>query len=212
MWIIPNEETKEPIEWYQHKHIRTTKIRDIKANTITSQFATLRSDGVVSVWNEKFSELLEVRLLDRNDVVCMDWEEKQNIIGVGSQSRLTLIDPRVGKITHSIPSLDDECGIRSLCINSFMVSVGGGKGRLSFLDLRTNRYLHVNSSPYAQEKCFYEISKGSIRCDVIQGYSLFDEQPTAIYTHQYDPSGTRIFTGGGPLLASMSGCYAALWR
>lgn len=212
LWHIPHVDKEIPTEWSQNKHIRTTKIRDVKANTLLNQFTTLRSDGIVNIWNERFSELLEIRLLDRNDVVCMDWEEKQNIIGVGSQNRLTLVDPRLNKITHSIPSLDEECGIRSLCINNFMISVGGGKGRLSFLDLRTNRYLHVDSSPYTPEKCYYDISKGIVRCDLIQNYTLLEDQPTAIYAHQYDPSGTRIFTGGGPLLASMSGCYAALWR
>lgn len=34
----------------------------------------------------------------------------------------------------------------------------------------------------------------------------------AIYTHCYDPSGTRLFTAGGPLPATLTGNYAGLWQ
>jgi len=37
------------------------------------------------------------------------------------------------------------------------------------------------------------------------------EYNPAIYTHQYDHSGTRLFTAGGPLPASLRGNYAGLW-
>lgn len=35
--------------------------------------------------------------------------------------------------------------------------------------------------------------------------------PNAIYTHQYDHTGTRLFTAGGPLPAGLWGNYAGLW-
>ena len=38
------------------------------------------------------------------------------------------------------------------------------------------------------------------------------EYPNAIYTHCYDPSGTKLFTAGGPLPAGLWGNYAALWQ
>lgn len=34
----------------------------------------------------------------------------------------------------------------------------------------------------------------------------------AIYSHCYDPSGTKLFTGGGPLTANLYGHYASIWR
>lgn len=37
------------------------------------------------------------------------------------------------------------------------------------------------------------------------------EYSPAVYTHCYDSSGTKLFTAGGPLPASISGNYAALW-
>ncbi|CAL8092468.1 unnamed protein product [Calicophoron daubneyi] len=48
----------------------------------------------------------------------------------------------------------------------------------------------------------------------------FDSFPTisaqrnmlAVYTHEYDPSGTRLFTGGGPIASTFHGNVAALWE
>jgi len=37
------------------------------------------------------------------------------------------------------------------------------------------------------------------------------EFPNAIYTHQYDETGTRMFVAGGPLPAGLWGNYAGLW-
>lgn len=34
----------------------------------------------------------------------------------------------------------------------------------------------------------------------------------AIYTHCYDSSGTRLFTAGGPLPATLIGNYAGIWQ
>ncbi|TPP65027.1 DDB1-and CUL4-associated factor 12 [Fasciola gigantica] len=35
---------------------------------------------------------------------------------------------------------------------------------------------------------------------------------TAVYTHEYDPSGTRLFTAGGPIASTCHGNVAALWE
>lgn len=208
MWIIPREEfscSSKGIRPIKEETIKISKIRDVKSNLVFSQFSTLRSDGTLNIWNSDMVMLSEIKLHDKNDVVCMDWEGKQNIICVGSQNRLTMIDPRIGLINQSIPSLDDECGIRSININDFMVSIGGGKGRLSFYDLRNNQYLSLENGAF-----YYQISKGFLQCEMANGYIL-EDQPTAIYAHEYDPSGTRLFAAGGPLLTSMAGCYASIW-
>nr|VZI25234.1 unnamed protein product [Spirometra erinaceieuropaei] len=34
---------------------------------------------------------------------------------------------------------------------------------------------------------------------------------TAVYTHEYDPSGTRLFTAGGPIGSAFSGSFAVVW-
>lgn len=35
--------------------------------------------------------------------------------------------------------------------------------------------------------------------------------PHAVYTHQYDELGTRMFVAGGPLPSALYGNYAGLW-
>lgn len=32
-----------------------------------------------------------------------------------------------------------------------------------------------------------------------------------VYTHAWDPSGTRLFMGGGPLAVGLSGCSLSAW-
>jgi len=33
----------------------------------------------------------------------------------------------------------------------------------------------------------------------------------AVYTHAYDPTGTKLFVGGGPRYSGLTGSYAAVW-
>ncbi|KAF8923086.1 DDB1- and CUL4-associated factor 12-A, partial [Dissophora ornata] len=33
----------------------------------------------------------------------------------------------------------------------------------------------------------------------------------AVYAMEYDPTGTRLFTAGGPLQLDLCGAYAGLW-
>lgn len=33
----------------------------------------------------------------------------------------------------------------------------------------------------------------------------------AVYTHAYDPSGTKLLVGGGPLPYGLKGSYLAMW-
>lgn len=45
----------------------------------------------------------------------------------------------------------------------------------------------------------------------IDGFQQNKYSP-AIYTHCYDSSGTRLFTAGGPLPATLIGNYAGIWQ
>lgn len=42
-------------------------------------------------------------------------------------------------------------------------------------------------------------------------HQYYQDFPNAIYTHQYDDTGTRMFVAGGPLPAGLWGNYAGLW-
>jgi hypothetical protein len=48
--------------------------------------------------------------------------------------------------------------------------------------------------------------------DTYRDFFWESEYPSAIYTHRYDSSGTRLFAAGGPLPAGLWGNYAGLWQ
>lgn len=45
-----------------------------------------------------------------------------------------------------------------------------------------------------------------------KGWKESDTQGVhAIFTHNYNPEGNKLFVAGGPLNSSSLGCYAAIW-
>ncbi len=43
-------------------------------------------------------------------------------------------------------------------------------------------------------------------------YATPSDRNHAIYSHCYDPSGTKILTVGGPLTVGLHGHYASVWQ
>ena len=48
--------------------------------------------------------------------------------------------------------------------------------------------------------------------ETYQDFFTDQEYPNAVYTHQFDEAGTRLFAAGGPLPAGLWGNYAAVWQ
>jgi WD repeat-containing protein 40A len=114
-----------------------------------------------------------------------------------------------------------------------IVTVGGGKGYLSFFDLRAQKYVPLrpgmrlsnNISTPASFKSFHHdeklpkrrsawkvssgwLNKNQMYYDYFQGLNIRN----AIYTHCYHANSTEIFVAGGPLQLNLSGSYAAIWK
>ncbi|CAH8641141.1 unnamed protein product [Schistosoma rodhaini] len=54
---------------------------------------------------------------------------------------------------------------------------------------------------------------GNIHSDFVSFPTFFNQRRMlAVYTHEYDPSGTRLFTAGGPIASTFHGNVAALWE
>jgi len=139
--------------------------------------------------------------------VCLAVETEHNIIAVGSQHFVTFLDPRSSSIIHKAPSQDQDWGVRSLsCKWGTVVTVGGGMGRISFFDLQKNSYREVVGVKYLETGHGWLHKDATYRTHFA---SVF--VPNAVYTHCYDPSGTKIFAGGGPLMLGLKGAYAAVW-
>jgi WD repeat-containing protein 40A len=97
------------------------KVRDLKTNGVRGEFYTLGADGCVKIWDStNFDVVSSVSLYDTNELVCLAWDQQYNILAVGSQNYVTIVDPRSSQIIQQIVSKDEEWGVRSL---SFQVSI-----------------------------------------------------------------------------------------
>ncbi|KAH6595831.1 hypothetical protein BASA50_005558 [Batrachochytrium salamandrivorans] len=129
------------------------KVRDLKYDQSTQRAFTLSSDGFVKIWDASsgsYSVISSVLLYHSTETVCLALEKTHHLVAVGSQNHVSLIDPRIGSVVHMLKSCDEGWGVRSLCIDRDTLTVGGGLGRISFYDLRSQQYLPCNSfRPYA---------------------------------------------------------------
>ncbi|TPX32075.1 hypothetical protein SmJEL517_g04738 [Synchytrium microbalum] len=124
------------------------KVRDLKHNPQQNQAATLSTDGFVKIWDASvLTPISSVPLYHTQETVCLAADTKRNLYAVGSQSHISLIDPRVGSLVHVLDSCDETWGVRSISMERDMVTVGGGLGRISFYDLRAQRYMDIGPSP-----------------------------------------------------------------
>lgn len=205
--------------------------------------ASLSSAGLLCVWDPgclragRAAGGMEIVLPPgTHELVCLS--VRRNLVAVGSQSHLLLVDSRVGGTVKCVTAMEsEESGIRSLCLLEDVLSLGSGRGSLSFFDLRRDAFLRVDGGdpegrpgpwacggegrrhPYClplnrtclsgsgQEESWAEPLAGGGPDDT---YASERRMP-ACMCHSWDPSGTRIFAAGGPISYLNSGCYAAVW-
>jgi len=183
------------------------KIRDLKFNHKTKIFATVSSDNFVKFWDISNLDVIGSKFLEgANELVCMSVDEESNLFAVGTQHEAFLIDPKSCSIVRSIPSKDEDWGIRSINFSKNMLSLGGGLGRLSFFDLQADKFL------FLEKQEWIETGLGWLHRD--NSYFIHfggTVNPNAVYTHTYSPCGTKLFVGGGPLMVGLKGSYGAIW-
>ncbi|TPX39276.1 hypothetical protein SeMB42_g04923 [Synchytrium endobioticum] len=127
------------------------KVRDLRHNPYAGQSATLSTDGFVKIWDAStLRAVSSIPLYHTQETVCMTVDTKRNLYAVGSQSHVSLLDPRSSSIVHVLESCDDTWGVRSICMERDVVTIGGGLGRISFYDARMHKYLDVESTPSAR--------------------------------------------------------------
>jgi len=184
------------------------KVRDLKFNMQTKQFASLSADGYIKFWDPGvFVPASEVKLNQNRELVCMAVDPVRDLYACGSQQYVSLVDPRSNEVVREVESKDASSGVRSVSFNHHTLTVGGGLGRLSFYDLRTSGYINVDNN-----KDYLATGSGWLRKDRTY-FDHFSDTPIphSVYTHQYDPTGTKLFVAGGPLQLGLCGCYAAVW-
>ncbi|KAF9950703.1 DDB1- and CUL4-associated factor 12 [Mortierella alpina] len=204
----------QPVEVRFHSIAQTedkTKVRDLSLNRGTGELMTLSTDGYVKLWDrESFSQTSKLKLKYTQETVCLTSNPDANLFAVGSQSHISVIDPRVSSIVHVADSCDEGWGVRSLDFKSHIITSGGGYGRVGFYDLRAQRYLEGFDDK--SDRSYHEIGQGWLNRDTAYAGSIIGFQiRNAIYAMEYDSTGTRLFAAGGPLQLGLCGAYAALW-
>ncbi|KAI8896502.1 WD40-repeat-containing domain protein [Globomyces pollinis-pini] len=214
---VDNLELNPPVvNVYRHAQTKvehSQKVRDMVVDYHTSQFFTLSADGFVKVWDANRSQVVgSVPLMHTNETVCMGIDSENHYVTVGSQSHISLIDPREKEIVHIFDSLDEGWGVRSMCIHSDILTIGGGLGKMSFYDLRAMKYLEweSNNNPLNVN---LQSGTGWLNKDAIYQRHFSNTQVhNAIYTVAYDASRTRFLAAGGPLQLNLKGSYVSLWE
>ncbi|XP_058057838.1 DDB1- and CUL4-associated factor 12 homolog isoform X1 [Anopheles bellator] len=188
------------------------KIRAVCFNREYRELALLSLNGYLHLFNaETFSQKLSRKLPNCQENVCIACQPN-GLYAVGCRSYTLLLDPRTLQAVKKIASRYSGCGIRSASFQGNILTIGTGMGMLMFYDIRAGKYLEscINSSRTVVLKA----SRGYVAQfpeEEIDGFQQLKYTP-AIYTHCYDSSGTRLFTAGGPLPATLIGNYAGIWQ
>ncbi|CAB3366768.1 Hypothetical predicted protein [Cloeon dipterum] len=206
---VPNYKTIVPVSVKDCKSAQ--KVRAITYNKAFEEVAALSLNGFIHIWNaHNFKQKLSRKLPSCQENVCLAVQDT-GMYAVGCRSYTLLLDPRTLQPIKKVPSRYSGCGIRSASFLGDILTIGTGVGVLMFYDLKAGKYME--SSLNQTRTVALKASKGWVYpdeefMDVIQHIKY----TPAIYTHCYDPSGTRLFTAGGPLPANLYGNYAGLWQ
>jgi len=184
------------------------KVRDLKVNLNNNYFVSLGTEGTLLFWDStRFEPISTVDLEHSEEVVCIA-DDGNSTVAVGSQSNVTIVDKKSNKIECTLDSPDLNWGVRSVNFHHNLITIGGGAGRVSFYERRKNVWLSTVKANTNEEIPL--VLDTGVRTDEPR-HAGFNSLPDAVYTHKFDPSGTRMFIGGGPLLNGFKGCYCAFW-
>jgi len=193
----------------QLREAHSDKVRCVDSCASLSLFASLSVDAKLVLWDAKtLSPLRTLNLEQPDELVAMSLgnaNDSAPLVAVGSKRHVTLIDPRACGAVRSVDWLDSS-GVRSVSCVGNLVTIGGASGKLAFFDVRAEKFvvLHNNERHYSTD-----LKHGFVRRDEGLDRLTFDAQH-AICTHSYDASGAKLFIGGGPVIFSLYGSYAAV--
>uniref|UniRef100_T1KRG3 DDB1- and CUL4-associated factor 12 beta-propeller domain-containing protein n=1 Tax=Tetranychus urticae TaxID=32264 RepID=T1KRG3_TETUR len=190
-----------------HRFEKNDKIRALLFDNKRSEIIALSLNANLHRFNvSNFKPSSMLKLHYQNDNVCLAQEPDLNLYAVGSKTHVILVDQRHFEITSKVHT--SQQGIRSLSFFSGVLTIGTGSGALLFYDIRNKKYINIRDS---KEQAILKVSKGWLDPENQEQPQDIEYTP-AIYTHQYDHTGTRIFTAGGPLSAGMVGNFASIWH
>lgn len=212
------------------------RVREVKYEAETGMAASVSTDGRLVLWDPITKSCLrkEDRLKGTlREIACLGM--RSNLLAVGSLKHVSLYDARSRDVTHvpvyepregghrSFQPDDAEPGIgasvRSVGFRENFMTVGAGGGMILFMDLRNRKFLDIpgdapvetgiRASQHLQSSLGHW-DRDSLNTFMGMGLRPFEFKPSC-YTHSWDPSGLRLFVGGGPAFIMARGCYASVW-
>lgn len=205
---IPEYSTVHPVRLQTCR--KAAKVRAMTYNQNTMEIAALSLNAYLHLWDvQTFTQKAHKKMIHNRENVCMTLHEDRNLYAVGSQSHVTMLDPRSNGKQRAIISKLRGCGIRSLKFNEDVLSIGTGSGIMYFFDIRASSYLELT----CRHPCNLVMGSGwLLQDDTYRDIFMDGDYPNAIYAHCYDDSGSKLFAAGGPLPAGLWGNYAGLWQ
>lgn len=188
---------------------KAQKVRALCFDHNRKELGVLSLNAYFHIWDvETFSPVSSRRLFHPRENVCMAVSMDKTMYAVGSHSHINLVDPRSPNTLTTVISKYKGGGVRSLSFKGDILTIGTGVGRILFFDVAAGKYIETK----AGAECSLKVSKGWLLHDENYREFFMDPiYPNAIYTHQYDHTGTRLFAAGGPLPAGLWGNYSGLW-
>lgn len=146
---------------------------------------TLTTEGYVKLWDrESFSQISKLKLIHSTETVCLTANSDANLFAVGSQSHISITDPRSSSIVHVAESCDEGWGVRALDFKSHIITTGGGFGRLGFYDLRAQKYLDGFDNGQSNRR-YQEIGPGWLVRSIFKKKRDGKASPSSFLTHEH---------------------------
>ncbi|RNA40947.1 DDB1- and CUL4-associated factor 12 [Brachionus plicatilis] len=197
---------------------QSKRIRALAFNPKRNEIAAISMNSAFHYFDiNRFEQKYTKKLSPLKENVCLTINSDYSIYAVGSASHVQLLDANNARaITYPI-FIKKDIGVRSLHFRNNVVSIGTGVGTILFYDVRANKFLSQNDD---QSKIENHLSLQTTGGWIMRNETYYEnlsytngtDNSHAIYSHSYDPTGTKLLTVGGPLTINLYGHYAGIWQ
>jgi len=217
--ITPSGSVHPIGECTQNERVRGVKVVD---RCPARHLATCTSSGHVLQLDAETLSLVHSGYQCRGYLETCCLATDGQIVAVGSRTHIGFVDFRSKNFYASVAlPYGDTNSTRSLSFHEGgnLLTIGGGRGLISFYDVRMRKYLVDNGRgrvrqlfndqycvPFADNGIFEDEHDDDFYDIEIRDYCL-----PAIFAHQWDPSGTRLLCAGGPLQSMLHGFFVGVW-
>jgi hypothetical protein len=194
---------------------QSKRIRALAFNPKRNEIAAISMNAAFHYFDvNRFEQKYTKKLSPLKENVCLTINNDYSLYAIGSASHVQLLDANTARpSTHPI-FIKKDIGVRSLHFRNMILSIGTGIGTVLFYDIRAQKFLNKNNvsdNHYKLQTTGGWILRNETYYDTLP-YAFNTDNSHAIYSHSYDPTGTKLLTVGGPLTVNLYGHYAGIWK